>query len=71
MSEGLPDAVCQRLDVIPEAVWQRIEEFSTLAKTGQITLNFVYGQIKNGDVREHFVVMDQKVVDKSMPSTIR
>lgn len=51
--------------LIPEAILQRIEEFSTLRKTGQIALNFFEGAVMTADVRETVKVHNKKTLDKS------
>lgn len=53
------------MGLIPEAILQRIEEFATLGKTGQIALNLFEGQVLSADIREHLNVPAQKSLDKS------
>lgn len=50
--------------LIPEAILERIEEFSTLKKTGKIVLNVYNGGVVSADINEHIKGTSQKSLDK-------
>lgn len=38
---------------LPPDLWQRIQEFADGKRTGQVTLNYLEGQLLSFEVREH------------------
>lgn len=53
---------------IPDDIMQRIQEFTLLHKTGQITLNVYEGGVVSAEIREHVKALPRKIVLDNGPA---